>query len=583
MAETRLEADVAIVGGGVAGCMAAINLLETDPDLKVAVIEKSTLKRGGNAATGMDHYIAVSPKFFADKKRFFMQVAQNILLPRLSGKGEVDMSSFLGPEIMDEGYEGLMKLESLGVGVRDSNGAFRLVNAAGGSALWIEGAEIKPIFAKRVRSLGATVLERTTAQEVLVDGGRAVGVVGFNSRTGDFVRVDSRAVLITTGTVDRMWESVMRDSSGAPFDTASNPYMTGEGQLAALNAGGGVFNLEFLMTTVSPADWSTPGISGLLSAGCKMRNALGEEFMGRYDPLGARLGAPQRELIIKGMYTEALEGRGPTYIDTSGLTREDIDEMKNAWSNEVPLMHRYVERKGIELGRDAMEAEILIVALVPHIWNRPDMQSAVPGLFAAGDAGATLCLAFVGAVMGGARAAKGVAGYLREAPGIEPSRADAQAEGARRRMFSYLERDGEIGWMDLERDLRRTMTRYFGLTRNEGGMKDGREKVKELASLAAGASASNPHELMRLHESLAMIELAGITAEAALMRTETRVAGQSTYHVRSDYPKTSREWNRFLVASKRNGRVVLEPRKPPGSTARFLAKGARMLFLGPKF
>ncbi|MFH1150813.1 MAG: FAD-dependent oxidoreductase [Actinomycetota bacterium] len=583
MSETRVQADVAIVGGGVAGCMTALHLLESNPDLKVAVIEKSTLKRGGNAATGMDHYIAVSPKFFTRKKRFFMQVFQNIILPQLTGRCEAGMTDFFGPEIMEEGYEGLMKLESLGIGVRDSEGALRLVNAAGGSALWIEGAEIKPILAARLKKLGAIALERTSAQEVLTHGGRAAGVVGFNSRTGQFVRVDAPAVLISTGTCDRFWEPVLRDCSGAPFDTASNPYMTGEGQVAALNAGGEVFGLEFAMTTISPVDWATPGISGLLSAGCRLRNALGEEFMGKYDPLGARLGAPARELIIYGMHRESLEGRAPIYIDTSSLSPADIAEMKNAWSNEVPLMHGYVEKKGIVLGRDAVEAEIHMVALLPHICNRPDMQSGVPGLFAAGDSGATLCMAFVGAVMGGARAAKGIAEYLGDARPVEPGSADGQAEEARERMFSYLRREDGPRWTEVERELQRTMTRYFGLTRNENGMRSGRDRVAEIAERAAQARATNPHELMRLHETLAMVELAGITADAALIRTETRVAGQATYHVRSDYPKTSREWDRLLVASKRDGKVSLEARKATASKAKFVMKGLRMLFLGPKF
>lgn len=584
MGEVRLEADAVVIGGGAAGCMCAIHLLEEHPELRVVVLEKSSLRRGGNACTGIDHYMAISPRFFGGSRTRFMRevVARNVL-PAIFGGGETAILGMVGPEVMEESFRGILKLEEMGVRVRDPGGGFRLVDAAGGKAIWIEGADVKPIFSRRVKGLGARVLERVCATEVLLDDGRVGGAVGFDSRTGEFVRVDAPAVVISTGGVNRLWEPVLRDSSAAPFDTAYCPYDNGEGHTAALRAGAHIYNTEFLAATITPVDWATPGISGFLSAGCDLLNARGERFMERYEPRSPE--SPQRQKITWGMYREAAEGRVPIYVGTSSLSPDEVRDMRNAWSNEVPLMHRYVEAKGIEVGKDSMEAEIHLAAAIPKIINRGDMMTRVPGLFAAGDASSEVGLAFTGAMLGGPRVSRGVSEYLREGGArTDPERLDGQAAESRERVFSYLEREGDLGWWDVERELKRTMTRYFGIARNGAGMKAGGEKLAEIGGMLDRVGASNPHELMRLHETLSLLEIAGIVAETALERTESRVIGQAGTHYRSDYPKPDhRGWNAILAVSKEDGRVRVEKRKVPGGRAAFLAKGMRMLFLGPRF
>lgn len=565
--EHFVEVDALVMGGGIAGCFAALELAKNGRS--VLVVDKSPLRRSGNAACGIDHWGVFSPELgqLTDDPGLYERFSRDALEGLLSGQEDVFDASWHGGDVGREELAVLALLEDMGIQVRKEDGSFRLVPYSGGTAIWIEGGEIKPKLAERLRAHGVGAAEHVMLTDMLTaDDGRVVGAVGFHVRTGAFYVVSARSVLVATGLTTRLNHPFplggdRPDETGADrvFDTAYHPFDTGDGQMAAYRAGASLTNMEYIALTVTPRGHGTLGVvSGFLSAGCHMVNALGESFVDRHLPVRGEAGP--RQLMVYAVLREIEEGRGPVCFDTRALSPDDLEELRNGWANELPMLPHYLDSRGLVLGRDLVEIVPTITVARGEIVGGATGATGVEGLFASGDCAANLFPFASGAALTGRRAAKAMEGYLSQldsSGAAIPSPRPEQVAELRADVLDPLHRNGSHptggrsasrrGWQDVAAELRELADAHLGLRRDAAGIAAALVRLDHLWDLQAQATADDAHELMRLHETRNGIRFARLMALASAARRESRL-GNGAWHLRTDHPEPSDdEWSMIYV------------------------------------
>jgi len=299
---TTLETDLLVVGGGVAGTMAAIPALEAG--LRVVICEKGrVLDHCGSIGCGVDHYLTVmdtGPEW--DTPDFLIKH-----VPELTDH-IVDMA--VAGRVIREMPRIFRKIESFGVDFRDRKTGdyyrLRSFGLPGTYHINFDGTDFKKHLGERVRKGKATVLMRTMVVQLLVEDNRACGALAFNFRTGEWFAIRARAVVLAAGDVNR----ISRNASGLAFDSWHFPYNTGDAQAMGYRAGAALANMESVEATLTPKGFSTQGLNALVSLGAHCVNKGGERFMFRYDKKGENA---RRAVLADAVINEYLLGNGPVY------------------------------------------------------------------------------------------------------------------------------------------------------------------------------------------------------------------------------------------------------------------------------
>jgi len=235
--ETRtLEADLLIIGGGSAGCMAANRALEIRPDLKVVIFEKGDIKYSGSIARGMDALnIVVIPNFTTPE----LYVESNTI----ACNGVLDSSPSY--EMARRSFDLLKKLEGWGVYFpQDEKGNYRTLqyHPLGKFLTAMEEPDLKVIIATKALERGALVVNRTMGLKLLMDEGRIAGAVGLNVRTGELVVCRAGAVILASGGTARFGLS----NSGYLYGTFDYPGNTGDGLVMGFEVGARLTGMEYV-------------------------------------------------------------------------------------------------------------------------------------------------------------------------------------------------------------------------------------------------------------------------------------------------------------------------------------------------
>lgn len=182
-----LESNFVIVGGGTAGCMAAVRLKKLLPNAKVTVVEKANIARSGCLAAGLNAINAYlhddeTPESFVRYVRFdSMGLVREGLLLMMAAR-------------LNEGFK---RMESYGLPIaRGSNGKYL---RCGHWGLVIAGKRLKPILADQVAKKDVKVLNRIYVTGLLTYDEHAAGVAGFDVRSGDVYVIRTPAVIVATG------------------------------------------------------------------------------------------------------------------------------------------------------------------------------------------------------------------------------------------------------------------------------------------------------------------------------------------------------------------------------------------------
>jgi adenylylsulfate reductase subunit A len=546
-----LEADLLVIGGGVAGSMAAIPALEAG--LSVIVCDKGqVLDNCGSVGCGVDHYLTVMDSGAEwDTPAFLLKH-----IPELTD-GVVDME--VASRVVNEMPRVFRKIEGMGIDFKDERlGDYYRVRSFGLPGAYhinFDGTGFKRTLGKHVRKNKSTVLMRTMAVQLLVEDNRVYGAIAFNYRKGQWYAIRAKAVMLATGDVNR----ISKNASGLAFDSWHFPYNTGDAQAMGYRAGAQLANMEFVEATLTPKGFSSQGLNAVVSLEAHFLNAKGERFMFKYDPKGENA---RRAVLADAVINEYLEGNGPIYLDLRHLDPSVLDHIEATLQIDRWTMPAFYRQKGIDFRKDLIEISVSELSIRRSgVYFRGsglavdvNGETSIEGLFAGGDC-ATVSGGISGAAVLGHIAGEGAVRRVRQTVGALP---DIDMESARRlraESEAHMTRDSGPRWQDLEDEVRQTVSDYVGVRRNQKGLQLAIDTLRGLALREPQVKVDNLHGLARFEESRNIRQSVEIMATAALERTETRTRSS---HRRLDYPEPDdKNWQKMIVVEKgEDGPVV---------------------------
>src|SRR6476619_7275173 len=314
------ETDILVIGGGTAGCAAAIKGKEALPGGGVLLLEKANVKRRGAIALGMDGVNNAVVPGHATPEQYVKEIT-------MANDGIVNQRAVLA--YARESFAMIQELESWGVKFQKTpNGDYdvKKVHHKGSYVLPMpEGYDIKKILTRQIRQRGVRVENRVMATRILLDEGRAVGALGFNVRTGEFVVIRAKAVILACGACGRLG----LPASGYLMGTYENPANAGDGYAMAYNAGAELTNIECFQVNPLLKDYNGPACAYVTGPfGAHTANAEGNRF------ISCDYWSGQMMLEI---WKELNSGKGPVQLKMTHLDEDTIAEIESIlWANERP-------------------------------------------------------------------------------------------------------------------------------------------------------------------------------------------------------------------------------------------------------
>ena len=558
----KLTTDVLIIGGGTAGCYAALTIKEQSDTASIIIAEKANIKRSGCLAAGVNAINAYivegrKPEDYVDyaKKDADDIVREDLLLTMSEKLNEVTA-----------------KMEKLGLVIlKDENGKYV---ARGNRNIKINGENIKPILASAVAALdGVTVINRLNITDYIVKDNKIFGAIGFNIDDGYAYEIKAKKVLCATGGAAGLYKP--NNPGFSRHKMWYPPFNTGAGYAMGINAGAEMTTFEMRFIALRCKDTIAPTGTIAQGVGAKQINSKGEVYEDKYG-----LTTSQR---VYGTVRENIEGRGPCYLRTEGISSEQDESLKKAYLNMAPSQ----TLKWIESGKNPSEQNVEIEGTEPYIvgghtasgyWVDTNRRTTIDGLYAAGDVAGGCPQKYVtGAMAEGEIAALDIVKSLKEEAELADTFSSQDAaycchdinddykalESFAEEFISkkleeynaYLERQDEVfSTEQLEEAMQKVMDTYAGgigshYQFNEKQLELAKQKIEQIITLSGNVSAADYHGLMFVYELKERLTVCQVLIEHLKARKETR---WHSFAENLDYPDKSDEWLKY-VNTRKNG------------------------------
>lgn len=545
-----IDTDVLIIGGGTAGCFAGITIGKKK-DLDVLIVEKANIVRSGCLAAGVNAinaYITKGrvPQDYVDycKKDADGIVREDLLLS------------------MSERLNHVTKvMEDLGLVIlKDENGDYV---ARGNRNIKINGENIKPILADAVKKQdNVTVINHLNITDFIVENNEIKGAYGFDVNDAVFYEINAKAVLVATGGAAGLYRP--NNPGFSRHKMWYPPFNTGAGYAMGINAGAEMTTFEMRFIALRCKDTIAP--TGTIAQGvpAKQLNSNGEVYENKYG-----LTTSQR---LYGTVTENREGRGPCYLGTKGISREQEEDLYKAYLNMAPSQ----TLKWLEAAGGPSEENVEIEGTEPYIvgghtasgyWVDNNRETTIHGLFAAGDVAGGCPQKYVtGALAEGEIAAQAIAERL-EGSGkgfVVNEVADSElSENAFAKKSEY-ERflNNKQGLVDIEQTeeaMQKIMDQYAGgistdYQYNEARLELADEKIKFLEQSIDNLAAQDADDLLRIYEIRERLTVCRSVIAHLKARKETR---WHSFAENMDYPAKSDDWLKYVNSRKENGEIKI--------------------------
>ncbi|MFC0439265.1 fumarate reductase/succinate dehydrogenase flavoprotein subunit [Kutzneria buriramensis] len=536
MTERRdLSCDVLVIGGGTAGTMAAISAAERGAS--VLLMEKAHVRHSGALAMGMDGVNNAVIPGKATPEDYVAEITR-------ANDGIVDQRTVM--QTATRGHDMVRRLEGYGVKFeKDSYGeyAVRRVHRSGSYVLPMpEGKDVKKVLyrvlrEKRMRSL-VTITNRVMPVRVLTVDGRAVGAVGFDTRSGDFVTVSARAVVLATGPCGRLG----LPASGYLYGTYENPTNAGDGYSMAYHAGAELSGIECFQINPLIKDYNGPACAYVANPfGGYQANAAGDRFVDCDYWSGQMMAEVAREIH---------SARGPIYLKLSHLPEESVRALEGILhTTERPTRGTFHAGRGHDYRTHDVEMHISEIGLcgghsASGVWVDEHGRTTVAGLYAAGDLACVPHNYMIGAFVFGDLAGSHAAGLSWDRLALP----EDQISDAHELIYRPLSNPDGPPQPQVEYKLRRLVNDYVAPPKSANRLEIAVEHFSRMRAEIAGMGARTPHELMRCAEVTFIRDCAEMAARSSLVRTESR---WGLYHDRMDHPgRDDSEWFAHLNLRK---------------------------------
>ena len=364
----RLRTDVLIIGGGTAGCYAALTIGKAS-DAHIIVAEKAHIKRSGCLAAGVNaiNCYILPNRTVQDYVDYATKDAEGIVRDDLL-------------RTMCERVNGTVhELERLGLVIlKDDQGNYV---ARGNRNIKINGENIKPILASAVESLeNCQIINQLVITDYIVKDNRIYGAVGFHKETGTIYEIEATYVICATGGASGIYKP--NNPGFSRHKMWYSPFNTGAGYAMGILQGAEMTTLEMRFIALRCKDTIAPTGTIAQGVGAKQINGLGENYESVYG-----ITTSQR---VYGTVQEQVEGRGPCYLGTKGISPDQEQDLLKAYLNMAPSQTlRWVER-----GHGPATENVEIEGTEPYIvgghtasgyWVDTHRETTITNLFAAGD------------------------------------------------------------------------------------------------------------------------------------------------------------------------------------------------------
>ncbi|WP_280352262.1 fumarate reductase/succinate dehydrogenase flavoprotein subunit [Nocardia abscessus] len=545
----RLDCDVLVIGGGTAGTMAALTAAEQGAN--VLLLEKAHVRHSGALAMGMDGVNNAVIPGKAEPEDYVAEITR-------ANDGIVDQRTVY--QTATRGFAMVQRLERYGVKFeKDEYGeyAVRRVHRSGSYVLPMpEGKDVKKalyrVLRQRKMRERIRIENRLMPVRVLTDNGRAVGAAALHTRTGEFVAVGAKAVILATGPCGRLG----LPSSGYLYGTYENPTNAGDGYSMAYHAGAELSGIECFQINPLIKDYNGPACAYVANPfGGYQVNADGERFVDSDYWSGQMMAEVKREIE---------SARGPIYLKVSHLPDETLSTLEGILhTTERPTRGTFHANRGHDYRTHDIEMHISEIGLcsghsASGVWVDEHARTTVPGLYAAGDLACVPHNYMIGAFVFGDLAGAHAASTLEEvtAPAELP---EDQLADAHELIYRPLRHPDGPPQPQVEYKLRRFVNDYVAPPKTATKLAIAVETFDRMRGEIEGIGARTPHELMRAVEVSFIRDCAEMAARSSLTRTESR---WGLYHERADLPERDDvEW-----------RYHLNLRKNPDGTMAFLKR-----------
>lgn len=545
-----IHTDVLIIGGGTAGCYAALTIREQS-NLSVVIAEKANIKRSGCLAAGVNAINAYivkgrKPEDYVDyaKKDADDIVREDLLLTMSEGLNRVTA-----------------KLEQLGLVIlKDENGEYV---ARGNRNIKINGENIKPILADAVKELeDVTVINHLNITDYIVKDNQILGAFGFSIEDGTAYEIRAKSVICATGGASGLYKP--NNPGFSRHKMWYPPFNTGAGYAMGIRAGAEMTTFEMRFIALRCKDTIAPTGTIAQGVGAKQVNALGEVYENKYG-----LTTSQR---VYGTVKENLEGRGPCYLRTEGIAPKQDEELLKAYLNMAPSQ----TLKWIEAGKNPSQQNVEIEGTEPYVvgghtasgyWVDTNRQSTIQGLYAAGDVAGGCPQKYVtGALVEGEIAAEAIVHSNNELTKQYEEHKLTEQEEEQLLTEKVQEYDKILNEKQpiftveqLEEAMQKVMDTYAGgigshYQFNEKQLSLAEEKINQIEQLAEGLSAEDMHELMFVYELKERLTVCKVLIAHLRARKETR---WHSFAENLDYPEKSDEWLKYVNSRMEDGKIQI--------------------------
>lgn len=545
-----LYTDILIIGGGTAGCYAAMTIREHS-DYSVVIAEKANIKRSGCLAAGvnaLNAYIVKGrkPQDYVDyaKKDADNIVREDLLLTMSEGLNRVTA-----------------KMEQLGLVIlKDENGEYV---ARGNRNIKINGENFKPLLADAVAKLSdVTVINQLNITDYIVKDNHIEGAYGFSIAKQKAYEIRAKKVLIATGGAAGLYKP--NNPGFSRHKMWYPPFNTGAGYAMGIRSGAEMTTFEMRFIALRCKDTIAPTGTIAQGVGAKQVNSLGEVYETKYG-----LTTSKR---VYGTVQENLEGRGPCYLRTEGITPEQDESLRKAYLNMAPSQ----TLKWVEAGKNPSRQNVEIEGTEPYIvgghtasgyWVDTNRETTIHGLFAAGDVAGGCPQKYVtGALVEGEIAALRMVEQLDAESRAEDEAQESELvavaalEDKAAEYDAILQREHALFTVEqLEEAMQKVMDQYAGgigthYQFNGKQLAMAEEKIRQLQVLAEGLKAEDMHELMFVYELKERLTVCLSVIAHLGARKETR---WHSFAENLDYPQKSDEWLRYVNSRLVDGKIEI--------------------------